>query len=258
MSTASQLASWLDDELSSRGFPDYPGALNGLQLDNSGPVRRVAAAVDFSRRTIDAAIEADANFLILHHGMFWGGAQRLVGTSYERLRLLMSHDIAVYGTHLPLDAHLVHGNNASLARELGLEPTDRFGAYEGVPIGVAGESDVATRELLARADRFASALGGAARASAWSNGDRRTRRWAVLTGAGAGSREIREAQQRGIDTLIVGEGPHHTTVDAPEAGVVIIYAGHYATETLGVRALAGAVSAQFGIPATFLYLPTGS
>ena len=263
MPTASQLAIWLDDELSSRGFPDYPGALNGLQLDHGGPVRRIAAAVDFSRRTIDAVIAADANFLILHHGMFWGGAQRLVGSSYERLRLLMSHDIAVYASHLPLDAHLTHGNNAGLARALGLEPTDRFGAYEGVPIGVAGESDVATRVLLARADAFARALGGAARASEWSeahssDAERHTRRWAVLTGAGAGSREIREAQERGIDTLIVGEGPHHTTVDAPEAGVVIIYAGHYATETLGVRALADTVSARFEIPSVFLHLPTGS
>lgn len=256
--TARQLAAWLDDELSSHGFPDYPGALNGLQLDHVGPVRRIAAAVDFSRRTIDAAIAANANFLVVHHGMFWGGAQRLVGTAYERLQLLMSHDIAVYGSHLPLDAHLVHGNNAGLARSLGLEPTDRFGAYEGVPIGVAGECDVATSELLARADAFARGLGGAARASAWSNDGRRTTRWAVLTGAGAGSREIREAQQRGIDTLIVGEGPHHTTVDAPEAGIVIIYAGHYATETLGVRAIADAMSARFDLPSTFLYLPTGS
>lgn len=258
MPTAGQLASWLDDELSSHGFPDYPGALNGLQLDHAGPVRRIASAVDFSRRTIDAAIAADANFLILHHGMFWGGAQRLVGTHYERLQLLMSHDIAVYASHLPLDAHLVHGNNAALARALGLEPTDRFGAYEGVPIGVAGESDVATQALHARVEVFARSLGGAARASAWSNEDRRTVRWAVLTGAGAGSREIREAQQRGIDTLIVGEGPHHTTVDAPEAGLVIIYAGHYATETLGVRSLADTVCARFDIPGTFLYLPTGS
>ncbi|HEX4936354.1 MAG TPA: Nif3-like dinuclear metal center hexameric protein, partial [Gemmatimonadaceae bacterium] len=183
--------------------------------------------------------------------------QRIVGSTYERLARLMAHDIAVYGSHLPLDAHLAHGNNAQLARALGLDPTDRFGAYEGVPIGVAGESDIATDELLARADAFARPLGGQARATARADA-RRTRRWAVLTGAGAGSREIREAQQRGLDTLIVGEGPHHTTVDAPEAGLVIIYAGHYATETLGVRSLAEAVAARFAVPATFLSLPTGS
>lgn len=257
MPSASDIATWIDDELSSHGFADYPGALNGLQLDHRGPVRRIAAAVDFSGRTIDAAIAADANFLIVHHGMFWGGPQRIVGTHFTRLQRLIAHDIAVYASHLPLDAHLAHGNNANLARALGLDPTDRFGAFEGTPIGVAGESDLGTEELLARAEAFARPLGGHARASSVEAG-RRTRRWAVITGAGAGSREIRDAAQRGIDTLIVGEGPHHTTVDAPEAGLVIIYAGHYATETLGVRAIADAVGARFSLPSTFLLLPTGS
>jgi dinuclear metal center YbgI/SA1388 family protein len=257
MTRAAAIAAFLDDLLQGATHPDYPGALNGLQLDRKDAVRRVASAVDFSGRTIDAAIAAGADFLILHHGMFWGGAQRITGSVYDRLQRLMSHDIAVYASHLPLDAHPTCGNNALLARELGLEPSDRFGAYEGVPIGVAGEADVDTAELLARADAFARALDGSARAS-WHAEGRRTRHWAVLTGAGAGSREIRDAAARGIDTLIVGEGPHHTTVDAPEAGLVIIYAGHYATETLGVRALGRAVTDRFAIPAEFLHLPTGS
>jgi dinuclear metal center YbgI/SA1388 family protein len=257
MTRAADLASFLDDLLQTGTCPDYPGALNGLQLDRRGAVQRVAAAVDFSARTVEATIEAGADFLILHHGMFWGGAQRITGAVYERLQRLISHDIAVYASHLPLDAHLTLGNNVLLARELGLAPSDRFGAYEGMPIGVSGEADLSTAELLARADAFARGLGGAARAS-WHADDRRTRRWAVLTGAGAGSREIRDAAERGIDTLVVGEGPHHTTVEAPEAGVVIIYAGHYATETLGVRALARTVSEHFSIPAQFLFLPTGS
>ncbi len=257
MPFAADLAHYLDTLLESTGFPDYPGALNGLQLDHRGPVRRVAAAVDFSGRTIDAVLEADANFLILHHGMFWAGTQRITGQVYERLHRLISHDVAVYASHLPLDAHPTLGNNARLASALGLEPSERFGAYEGVPIGVAGEADITTADLLARADAYARSFGGSARAS-WMQEGRRTTRWAVTTGAGIGSKEIRDAQARGIDTLIVGEGPHHTTVDAADAGVVIIYAGHYATETLGVCALADAVTSHFGIPATFLLLPTGS
>lgn len=257
MATAADLASFLDTILESPGFPDYPGALNGLQLDHRGPVRRVAAAVDFSGRTIDAALAADANFLILHHGMFWGGAQRMTGQVYERLHRLLSHDVAVYASHLPLDAHPTLGNNARLANALGLEPSERFGAYEGVPIGVAGATDVATADLLVRVDAYAKSFGGGARAS-WMAEGRRTSRWAIATGAGVGSKEIRDAQARGIDTLIVGEGPHHTTVDAADAGVVIMYVGHYATETLGVCALADSVSHHFGIPATFLLLPTGS
>jgi len=257
MTRAIDVAQWLDELLTAPGFPDYPGALNGLQLDHRGSVRRIAAAVDFSRRTVEATIAADANFLILHHGMFWSGAQRITGSTYERIHSLISHDIAVYASHLPLDAHLEFGNNARLARALGLEPTDRFGAFEGRPIGVSGVGSVDTAELLDRASTFAREYGGQARSS-WIEPGRRTHRWAVLTGAGAGSREIREAEAQGIDTLIVGEGPHHTTVDAPDAGVVIIYAGHYATETLGVRALADVAGTHFSLPSSFLFLPTGS
>lgn len=254
---ASGIAAHLDALLNVGSLPDYPGALNGLQLEHRGPVRAVAAAVDFSQRTVDATISAHANFLILHHGMFWGGPQRIVGRTYARLHALWEHDIAVYASHLPLDAHPTLGNNALLASSLGLSPSERFGEYEGVPIGVAGDCELPTATLLDRARAFAAPLGGTARAS-MMDGGRITRRWAIITGAGAGSREILLAQKAGIDTLIVGEGPHHTTVDAPDAGLVIIYAGHYATETLGVRALAEAVTTKFGTPSEFLLLPTGS
>lgn len=257
MATAREVADWLDGRLGVTGFPDYPAALNGLQLDHGGPVRRVAAAVDFSARTIEATIDVGANMLLLHHGMFWGGLQRLTGPVYQRLHRLLAHDIAVYAVHLPLDAHMELGNCALLARELGLEPTSRFFEYQGVPIGVAGDVDVATQDLLERARRFAEMHGGAARATHFLEGSR-TRRWGVITGAGADSASLRSAATLGIDTLIVGEGPHHTTVDAPESGLVVIYAGHYATETLGVRALAREVTSHFGIPADFLPLPTGS
>ncbi len=255
--SAEEVAGHLDALLGTSTTPDYPGALNGLQLAARAPVRRIAAAVDYSRRTIDGAIAAGANFLILHHGMFWAGPQRLVGPAYERLRRLVEHDVAVYGAHLPLDAHPDHGNNALLARELGLEPTATFLRYQGFAIGVAGEADVETAQLVARADAFARAWGGRAHATEMRDG-RRTRRWAVCTGAGASSEAIREAASAGIDTLVVGEGPHHTAVDAPESGLVIVYAGHYATETLGVRSLAAHASATFGIPWSFVEAPTGT
>ncbi|MBK8245913.1 MAG: Nif3-like dinuclear metal center hexameric protein [Gemmatimonadetes bacterium] len=255
--TAAQVAGLLDERLASSGFPDYPPALNGLQLDHQGPVRKVVAAVDFSRRTIDAAIAAGGNLLLLHHGMFWGGNQRLVGHHYERLRDLLSHDIAVYASHLPLDAHLELGNCAQLARRLGLTVSGRFGQYQGVPIGVMGEADLPLMDLLSRAHAFSVALGGGARASHEVAGQH-CHRWAVITGAGADATTLREARACGIDTLIVGEGPHHTTVDAAELGVTVIYAGHYATETLGVQALLELVGREFGLPTEFLYLPTGS
>lgn len=256
-STAQAIAAFLDERLGSAGFPDYPQALNGLQLDHRGPVRKVAAAVDYSRRTVDAAIASGANLLLLHHGMFWGGNQRLTGPAYARLRDLMAHDIAVYASHLPLDAHLELGNCAQLAGRLGLTASGRFGQYQGVSIGVRGEAELSLDELFARACAFATTHGGSARRShvVTSEGPRR---WGIITGAGADAGTLREARDAGLDTLIVGEGPHHTTVDAAEIGVTVMYVGHYATETLGVQALLGEVTRQFNLPVEFLHLPTGS
>ena len=254
--TASAVAAHLDALLATATVPDYPPALNGLQLDARGPVRRVAAAVDLSRRTIEGAIAAGANLLVVHHGMFWGGAQRLVGAAYERLRLLVEHDVAVYASHLPLDLHPELGNNVLLARELGLAPDGGFGAFKGVQVGVQGASDVPTAELVRRADAFARTHGGLAVATAHDPA-RRTRRWAVATGGSASSDSLREARDAGVDTFIVGEGPHHTAVEAPEHGLVIVYAGHYATETLGVQALARELERAFGLPWSFVSAPTG-
>jgi len=256
VASASEIAAYLDALLQTRETPDYGGAVNGLQLDSRSGVCSVAAAVDFSRRAIEGAVERGANLLIVHHGMFWSGVQPIRGAAYERLTLLLTHDVAVYASHLPLDRHPEVGNNVLLARELGLTPSAEFGRYKTVAIGVRGESDVGTAELVERAATFAAARGGAAIATPFSP-HRRTRRWAICTGAGASSETLREAAELGIDTLVVGEGPHHTAVEAEETGIVVVYAGHYATETLGVCAVAGRVSAEFGVPWSFVEAPTG-
>lgn len=254
---AEDLAHRIDTLLGVAGHPDYPLALNGLQVAHAGPVRAIAAAVDASQRSIEGAIRAGANFLIVHHGLFWSGPQRLVGVPYSRLRLLFDHDVALYSVHLPLDSHPDFGNNVLLARQLGLEPSRSFAAFQGASIGVAGDSDAPTDALVAAADAFARRHGGRARASTIEAG-RRTRRWAICTGAGASSDTLAEAERDGIDTLITGEGPHHTTVEAPERGLVVIYAGHYATETLGVAAVAERVGRDCGVPWSFVDAATGS
>ena len=251
-----QIVRYLDDLLDTAQVPDYSGALNGLQLANNGIVTRIAAAVDFSSRTVEGAIAEKADLLLVHHGMFWGGAQRIVGTMYDRLHALIANDVAVYASHLPLDRHPLVGNNALLASELGLEPSGEFAMYKGVAIGVRGESDVDTAALVSRAEWFAKGEGGSVRATPLTSG-RKTRRWAICTGAGASTESLHEAQELGIDTLIVGEGPHHTAVAADEMGIVVIYAGHYATETLGVRALAAHLADRFGVTWTFVEAPTG-
>jgi dinuclear metal center YbgI/SA1388 family protein len=252
----SELAPYLDDVLAVATTPDYPPALNGVQVGHRGPVRRVAAAVDASRRTIELAAAAGANLLLVHHGLFWSGLVPVTGVHEARLRTLFEHDIAVYSAHLPLDAHQTLGNSALLAAELQLRTSGLFARHQTIHCGVRGESDLETAELVARVTEWARPLGHHTVASAIPTGHR-TRRWAICSGAGAQVENLREAYSTGVDTLIVGEGPHWSAVEAEEYGVVIVYAGHYATETLGVRALAAHVEGRFGIPWTFLHAPTG-
>lgn len=254
--TLELIAEYLDDLLRIAELPDYPNALNGIQLENRSPITRIAASVDISRRVIEQTVQLGANLLIVHHGMFWGGLRPLRGSQYERVRLLVDNDIAVYSAHLPLDAHPKVGNNSLLARELGLTPSGGFAEYRGLMVGVRGEAEIPTAMLVERARAFAGSHGGDVRTTPLDAG-RMTRQWAICTGAGASAETMAEASAAGIDTLIVGEGPHWTAVDAPEAGLCIVYAGHYATETLGVRALAALAGEHVGIPWSFVEAPTG-
>ena len=246
---------YLDDELRTAEIPDSEHALNGLQLENSGTVKRVAAAVDFSADTVAAAVREKAQLLLVHHGMFWR-AQRMTGAAYQRVRQSIAADLAVYSSHIPLDMHPELGNNVLLAKALQLNATGTFGRYKGVEIGVWGTSDLSTQALFEHARTF-SALYDTVAVSTPFAPDRKTRRWAIITGAGASAETLAEARERGVDTLIVGEGSHHTAVQAMEDQIVVVYAGHYATETLGVRALAEHVSTRFDVPWVFVNVPTG-
>jgi dinuclear metal center YbgI/SA1388 family protein len=257
MASLRAIADRLDEVLRTGDIPDYPPAVNGIQLENRAEIRSVAVAVDCSQRTIDGAIASGANLLIVHHGLLWGGVQPIRGPLYERLYRLLAHDVAVYSSHLPLDAHPELGNNALLARELGLVPDGGFARFQNIEIGLRGECVLPTSELVARADRFARRHGGHAFATACDE-RRVTKRWGICTGAGASVDTLREAVALGLDTLIVGEGPHWTAVDAPELGLVIVYAGHYATETLGVQAIGRLVEREFALPWCFIEAPTGS
>lgn len=256
MTATSDIVAYLDALLETSAVPDYANALNGLQLDNSGNVSRVAAAVDFSSRVVSKAVEQRADLIILHHGMFWSGLKPITAASYSRLKTLIENDVAVYSSHLPLDRHPLFGNNVLLSRELGLTPSAEFAWTKGISIGVRGESDVRTAELLEKAREFARRHGGDAISTEIEN-DTRTRRWAMCSGAGASSETLEEARSLGVDTLIVGEGPHHTAVEAAELGITVIYAGHYATETLGVAAIAQHIADKFGLQWTMIHSPTG-
>jgi dinuclear metal center YbgI/SA1388 family protein len=251
-----EIVALLDRELRTTEIPDAEPAVNGLQLANSGTVSRVAAAVDFSSQSVDGALSAGATLLIVHHGMMWRGRERLVGPAYDRLKRAIAGDLAVYSSHIPLDVHAQLGNNVLLARELHLPVTGTFGRYKGIEIGVMGETDIATATLFEHMRAFSSKFGTTAVATDL-RADRRTRTFAIITGSGADTATIEEASARGVDTMIVGEGPHHSAVQAMEHGIAIIYGGHYATETLGVRALGALVSERFGVPWSFVDVPTG-
>jgi dinuclear metal center YbgI/SA1388 family protein len=251
-----EIAQYLDTLLETQSTPDYPPALNGLQLENQAEIHGIAGAVDFSSRAIDGAISANANLLVVHHGMFWGGPTQIIGPTYAKLRRLIHNDVAVYASHLPLDRHPAFGNNVLLARELGLEPSEPFARFENIHIGVGGKSDIDTAAIIQRAQNFSAQHGGSVRHTPIRSGHK-TRHWAVCTGGGASANTLQEAEDLGVDTLIVGEGPHWTAVHAEEHGLVIIYAGHYATETLGVRAIATHLAEKYRLPWSFISAPTG-
>jgi dinuclear metal center YbgI/SA1388 family protein len=250
------IAEFLDSTLDIGGVPDYPHALNGVQLANVGRIERIATAVDFSSATVLEAIAAKANLLVVHHGMFWGGIQPITAHRHERLRALFANDVAVYSAHLPLDVHPRIGNNALLAHRLGLTPSGGFARYQTIEVGLSGTDEIPTRLLADRARELANEFRGTLVATPFAP-DRMTRRWGLCTGAGADSASLREAAARGLDTLVVGEGPHHTAVEAAELGIVVLYAGHYATETLGVRALGEEVATRFGLASGFIDVPSG-
>ncbi len=244
------VVSYLDRYLAVSEIPDHPNALNGLQVEAPGPVTRVAAAVDASAASIEAAIGAGCELLLVHHGLFWDGNLPVTGRRYRRLKAALHGRLGVYSAHLPLDLHPEVGNNALLAKALGIAVGGRFGAHEGMTLGVWGEWE-GTRDELREA--LSAVLGGPVRLIA--GGAERIRRVGVLTGGGGGY--AREAVEGGLDALVTGEGSHHTYFDAVEGGLNLYYGGHYATETLGVRALAAHVADRFGLDWEFLDQPTG-
>ena len=250
MASLEEVTAWLDRYLRIRELPDYDGALNGLQVENGGSIGRIMAAVDASQGSIDAAGSVPGTLLLVHHGLFWDGNKPVTGRRFRRLRAAIANEVAVYSAHLPLDAHPEVGNNALLARHLGMTVAGPFGRYKDLDVGVHGVLELEREELVRR---LATILGQVPKLI--PGGPPRTRRVAVITG-GAGS-SVLEAAAAGCDTYITGEGAHHTWFDAMEGGVNLIYAGHWATETLGVKALAELASQQFGIPYEFFAQPTG-
>ncbi len=246
----SAIVRFCDGLLDTARVQDFERAANGLQVANDGHVRHVAATVDASLATIRLAVAAEADLLLVHHGLFWGSAHPWTGRRYDTLRCLLDNNLAVYSSHLPLDAHPRLGNNALLAKALRLKNLRPFFFDHGQCIGFQAETRVRRKELAARLARVVGA-----QPLVIPGGPEVCRRVGVVTG-GAGD-EIHRAAEEGVDTFISGEGPHWTYALAEDLGLNVLYGGHYATEVFGVKALAAHISRHFHIPWTFVDHPTG-
>lgn len=245
-----ELRAYLDDFLRIEEIPDFNGAVNGLQIEGPDRVTKIAAAVDACEYSIDAAVDSGAELLLVHHGLYWGTPVPLTGAKFRRVARLVKAGCAVYSAHLPLDVHPVVGNNHRLASLLDVEVDGGFATYQGVDVAIEGSWRGEFSELVAK---VREQLGVEPRVFAF--GEDSIARVGILTGSGGST--VAEAASRGLDVFITGEGTHPSYFDAEENGLNLVLAGHYATETFGVRALSEHLASRFGIEAIFVDHPTG-
>lgn len=245
-----ELVRWLNEYLDTDAFSD--ASLNGLQIEGKDRVTRVAASVDSSLRSIQAAADAGADLLLTHHGLFWGKPLAVTGPHGRRVKAALDAGLSLYASHLPLDYHREVGNNAMMAKALGLENLEDFGEYGGKKLGLAG---TLPRELDLQdfADRIQKLTGEICLVHSGSHPF--VHRIGISSGEGAGL--VPEAAAMGLDTLLTGEPAHKYFHDAFEYGINAIFAGHYETEVFGVRALAAKLEEEFGLPWQFIHQPTG-
>lgn len=244
MPTLKDLVSYCDLRTRQAAFKDFPGAHNGLQVGNDGRVTKIGAAVDAGLVPFEKAVECGVDFLIVHHGLFWGGVKPLTGQVYERYATLVRGNCAVYSSHLPLDAHDELGNNVLIARQLGLRPRRKFLLHEGEGIAWIAASRFKRSQLLARLEELYP------RVVAVECGHAAPRQVAICSGSGNGA--LPHLAAAGVDTLITGELREEWFNFAQENRLNLFCCGHYATETHGVKALAAELAKKFRLPWAFI------
>lgn len=250
MVSLERLVQFLDRELNTAAIPDYPGAVNGLQLACDQPIGRIVAAVDVSLPVIQAAAAGGPGLLMVHHGLFWQGLQPVTGALYRKLQTAMDAGLAIYSSHLPLDVHPRWGNNILLAQAVGLVDPQPFLDHKGLLIGLRG-SWSGSRDQLHQ--RLSEVLAGPVHLC--KGGGQEIATVGLITGGGGG--EIARVAAAGVDCLITGEGPHWSFTLAEDLGLNLFYGGHYATETFGVKAVSAELKRAFDLPWSFLDHPSG-
>jgi dinuclear metal center YbgI/SA1388 family protein len=244
------LVRWLDETLAIGDYPDR--SLNGLQVEGRDHVTKVAVAVDANLVTFEQAADIGADLLITHHGLFWGEPLAIRGPHRKRVEFLLRTELSLYTAHIPLDAHPTYGNNHGLARMLGLDDLENFALYRGKPIGVRGRfpTPLTLREL---ADLIERQLGESVLVHA--GGPMQVRTLGIVSGGAAG--EIVTAADAGLDAFLTGEPRHELFAEPFERGISALFAGHYVTESVGVKLLARALEERFGLATEFVHHPTG-
>lgn len=245
-----ELVTYLDTFLQIHTIKDY--GPQGLQIEGREEIKRIVGLVDAHQPCVEAAIAENADLMLVHHGIFWGGAKPLRGGYGKLVRTFIQTELNLYAAHLALDAHREVGNNAELARRLGLEVIDWWGNANGVQLAALAINEHGVK-LDYLVDRFEQNVGPTKLVQA--NGPRIIHKVGILSGFGA--REIDEAAALGCDLYITGETSHAQYYDALNAGINLIYGGHYTTETVGVQALGKHLQEQFDVEFTFIDLPTG-
>ncbi|NOY11119.1 MAG: Nif3-like dinuclear metal center hexameric protein [Archaeoglobi archaeon] len=240
------VVSFLDDYLRINSYPD--SSVNGLQVEGGESVERIAFAVDASMQSFMYAVEVEADMLVCHHGIIWNGIERVTGLVRERLKFLLENEISLYAAHIPLDAHPEIGNNAMILRSLGIEPEEEFGDYRGVKIGFAGYTSEEFEDILEKLEERFGDVGY------MKFGEDLVEKVAAVSGRGAGY--IEEAVRAQVDLLITGEVEHAAYHTARDAGMNVIYLGHYSSETLGLKALMNVVESELGLDVEFIDIPT--
>ncbi|HQA38642.1 MAG TPA: Nif3-like dinuclear metal center hexameric protein [Kiritimatiellia bacterium] len=246
-----ELVSLLDGTLKCQAFKDVSN--NGLQIANAGTVTRVVAGVDASLRLLQAAAERGADCVVCHHGLSWGDSlARITGLNHRLVSFAIAHNIAVYAAHLPLDAHPRYGNNARLGKALGLGRLTPAFVYHGETIGFTGTT-ARPLTLDAFCDRVRAVVNPELRVLDF--GEKRIRTVGVVSGGA--SDMIDQAAVLGVDVYLTGEPSLQGYNQAEQLGQNVVFAGHYATETFGVRALAGLITRRLGLPASFIDFKIG-
>lgn len=243
-----ELVSFLDEYLKIKDFSD--DSLNGLQVEGREEVEVISTAVDASFRTFQRAKETGTHLLLVHHGLFWGKPFPLVGVDLQRVEILIKNEIGLYACHLPLDAHPEVGNNAVLARILDLSDLQPFGFYKGSPIGFAGNLSQ-PKTLGEIKETLEGKLNQ--KVQAWDFGKKIIKSVAIVSGE-AGS--IMKEGLGNFDLLLTGGTGLSLFRLAEDASQTIIFAGHYATETVGIRNLGEFLSEKFSLKHNFLDLPS--